>query len=331
MSQSLLRTAWAAAFFLLALSSIASSQTSEKVRRVALLATTSSADAAMKRATQALVDDLRDLGWEEGRNLIIEQRFAGPNPARMSELAGELVDLKVDMIMAGNTQALSALRNKTSTIPIVMVGVADPVGSGLVASLARPGGNVTGVANQIETVSTKNLELLKTVKPEIKKVGIIFSPDNSPSVRTLKAMQGEVASSLGLIVLPIGVTSPEDLTEAFATILRERTEALLVLPVAVAFAHRAKIAEFAIEHRLPTMAPLDVLVRDGLLMGYGYESRATWRRAASYVHRILKGANPADLPVEQVDRFQLIINLKTARSMGLDATSLLSRADEVIE
>ena len=296
-----------------------------------ILQTSSPSDPVVERSLQAFMNGLRKGGWEEGRNVVIETRFAGGDAARFADLAGELVGLNVDAIIAANTPAILAARSKSATIPIIMAGIADPVGSGWVASLARPGGNITGMVNQIETVSAMNLEVLKESKPGIKRVGIIFSPNNSPSVRTVKAMQEDVASRLGLIVLPIGVTKPEDFAEAFAIIIREQAEALHVLPTAVVVAHRAKIADFAVQQRLPTTGPVDFLARDGLLMSYGYDPRVTWSRAASYVDRIFKGANPAEIPVEQVDRFQFIINLKTARAISLDLTSLLSRADEVIE
>ena len=173
-----------------------------------------------------------------------------------------------------------------------------------------PGGNITGLANQVETVSAKSLELLKESKPSIKRVGIIFSPNNSPSVRTFKTMQEEVGPRLGLIVLPVAITKPEDLAEAFATIIRDQMEALHVLPTPIVFTHRAKIAEFAIEQRLPTTAPAESLVRAGLLMSYGYDWEATWVRAASFADRILRGASPSDLPVEQLDRFSADPQLK---------------------
>jgi putative ABC transport system substrate-binding protein len=277
------------------------------------------------------LDDLRERGWEEGRNIAFERRFAGPDPARFPELAAELVELKVDAIVAANTQAAAAALSKTTTIPIIIVGIADPVGSGLVASLARPGGNVTGMANQIEIVSAKNFELLKESKPGIKRVGIIFSPNNSPSVRTAKAMQEEVGPRLGLTVVPIGVTKPDDFAEAFATIMREQVEALQVLPTPVVTGNRAKIVDFTLQQRLPALSPISAYAREGFLMSYGYDVLGTWARVGSYVDRILKGANPAELPVEQVDRYQLVINQKTARAIGFDTTSLLPRADEVIE
>jgi putative ABC transport system substrate-binding protein len=277
------------------------------------------------------VGDLRERGWEEGRNIIFERRFVGPDPARFSELAAELVALKVDVIITGNTQAAAAAQNKTMTIPIVVIGVADPVGSGLVASLARPGGNITGLANQIEIVSEKNFELLKESKPTIKRVGVMFSPANAPSAKTAKVMQEEVGPRLGLTVVPVGVTTPEDLAGAFEMILHEQLEALHVLPVPVVFGSRAKLLEFTLQQRLPTLSPATLYTREGFLMSYGYDTPVTWARAGSYVDRIFRGAKPAEIPVEQVDRFQLVINQKTARAIGFDTTSLLSRADEIIE
>jgi ABC-type uncharacterized transport system substrate-binding protein len=203
--------------------------------------------------------------------------------------------------------------------------------SGLVVSLARPGGNITGLTNQIETVSAKNFELLKEIKPGITRVAILFTPENAPSARTVKTTQEEIAPRLGLTVLPVGVSKPEDLAEAFATIIRERTEALHVLPTPVVFANRAKISEFAIQQHLPSTSPTHRLARDGLLISYGYDDVGTWRQVGSYVDRIFKGTKPAALPVEQIDRFQLIINQKTGRAIGIDTSSILSRADEVIE
>jgi putative ABC transport system substrate-binding protein len=184
---------------------------------------------------QAFENNLRERGWEEGRNIVFERRFTGPDPARFPELAEELVGLKVDIILSAYTPVIAAVRSMTTTTPIIMVGVADPVGSGLVTSLARPGGNITGLANQIEIVSAKNFELLKEIKPGIKRVGIVFSPNNAPSAKTAKAMQEEIGPRLGLTVVPVGVTKPEDFGGAFELILREQVEALHVLPVPAVF------------------------------------------------------------------------------------------------
>ena len=289
-------------------------------------------DPATIPVRQALVDGLREHGWEEGRNVILEVRYSGPDPARFTELAADLVALNVSAILTANMQALDAARRKTTTIPIIMAGAGKAVELGFIASLAQPGGNITGLVSQIETVSEKNLELFKEIKPGIERIGIIYSPANVSSLAAMKEQQEEIAPRLGLVVLPIPVSKPADLDEAFTTIVREGVQALHVHPAPTIFPHRVKIAAFAIERRLPTNAGLNVMARDGLLMSYGYDNRASWRRAASYVDRIFKGANPAETPVEQVDRFQFIINLKTARAIGVDLPqALLARADEVID
>jgi putative ABC transport system substrate-binding protein len=210
--------------------------------------------------------------------------------------------------MTANTQALDAARRKATTIPIVMAGATVPVGLGFIQSLARPGGNITGVVNQMEAIAEKNLELFKEIIPGIQRIGIIYSPENVSSVAAFKMAQEETAPRLGLVVVPIPISKPADLDEALATIVRERVQALHVHSAPAIFGQREKIAAFAIDRRLPTNAGLNVMARGGLLMSYGYDNRVSWRRAASHVDRIFKGANPAELPVEQVDRFQFIIN-----------------------
>jgi putative ABC transport system substrate-binding protein len=308
------------------------SQPPDKPRRVGVLFSGIPSDPALTPVRQALVDGLRAHGWEEGRNVFLEVRYLGTDPASFTELVADLVALNVSAILTSNTQALDAARRKTTTIPIIMAGVGSAVELGFIASLARPGGNITGLVNQIETVAEKNLELFKEIKPGIERVGIIYSPTNISSLAGIKQQQEEMAPRLGLVVLPIPVSKPADVDEAFATIVREGVQALHVHPTSAIFPHRVKIAAFAIERRLPTNAALNVMARDGLLMSYGFDSRESWRRAASYVDRTFKGANPAETPVEQVDRFQFIINLKTARAIGLDLPqALLARADEVIE
>src|SRR5262245_8652866 len=213
-----------------------------------------------------------------------------------------------------------------------MVGTGVHVGLGFIESLPRPGGNITGIVNQLQTVDEKNLELLKEIEPGIERVGIIYSPENVPSLAAFKDQNEQTAPRLGLIVVPIPVSKPADLDEAFPTIVRERVQALHVHPVAAIFAQRGRIAAFAIEQRLPSTSGLNNYARDGLLMSYGYDSRVNWRRAASHVDRIFRGANPAELPVEQVDRYYFVINMKTARAIGLDLPpALVARADEVIE
>jgi putative tryptophan/tyrosine transport system substrate-binding protein len=308
------------------------SQAAEKIRRVGALFGGVSSDPATRPVLQALVDGLREHGWEEGRNVVLEVRYAGPDPVRFAELAAELGALKVDVIMVSNVEALDAARRKAAKIPIVMAGAGGSVGLGFIESLARPGGNITGVVNQLETIIEKHLELFKEITPGIERVGIIYSPANIASLASFKEQKEKMAPRLGLVAVPIPISKPADLDEAFATIVHERVQALHVHPVPVISAQRGRIAAFAIERRLPTISGSNILARDGLLMSYGSDPRVSWRRAASYVDRILKGANPAELPVEQLDRFQLIINMKTARAMGLDLPpALVARADELIE
>ncbi|MFZ0851763.1 MAG: ABC transporter substrate-binding protein [Hyphomicrobiaceae bacterium] len=311
---------------------LAWSQPPDKPRRVGLLVGLSLSDPGVRRHWQALLDGLREHGWVEGRNVIIEIRETGPDLARFPDLAKELVELKVDVIVAGNMQSIEAARRATATVPIVMAGAMNPVGLGSVASLARPGGNVTGVVSQLETVGAKSFELLKELNPGIERVAIIYDPSNIASLAGFKVQAQEIAPRLGLAVLPIAVSKPADFDQAFATIARERPQALLVHHLPVVFPQRAKIAAFAIEQRLPTVSPVSHLTHDGMLMSYGIDSVANYRRAASYVDRILKGANPAETPVEQMDRFEFIINLNTAKALGLTIPpTLLARADEVIE
>ena len=307
-------------------------QDQAKPRRVGVLVASSPSDPAVKLNFEALVDGLRRRGWEEGRNVVIEGRFTGPDLARLPTLAEELVVSNVDVILAATTQATEALRRKTATIPIVMVSVTDPVGSGLVASFARPGGNITGLANQMETASGKHLELLKAVKPGIDRIGIMYNPDNAGSAISLKYQQEQMASRLGLVAVPIPVSKPGDFDAALAIIARERLHALLVHSAPPLFTHRERIAVFAIEHHLPTVSGHTVMARAGLLMSYGPDLAESFRRAASYVDRIFKGANPAELPVELADRYELAVNLKTARELGLTIPpSIMLRADDVIE
>jgi ABC-type uncharacterized transport system substrate-binding protein len=307
------------------------SQRADRPRGVGVLFAGLSSDPATRPVLQALVDGLRDHGWEEGRNVVLEVRYAGSNPARYVDLAAELGALRVDVIMTANTQAIDAARRNAPEIPIVMAGAGVHVGLGYIESLARPGGNITGVVSQIETIK-KNLELFKEIGPGIERVGIIHSPENVSSLASFKADKEQTATRLGLVVVPIPVSKPADLDEAFATIVREGVQALDVHSTPVIFAQRGRIAAFAIERHLPTTSGFHVMARDGLLMSYGYDNRATWRRATSHVDRIFKGANPAELPVEQADRFQFIINLKTAKVLGLTIPpALLARADEVIE
>src|SRR5262245_43282821 len=259
------------------------SQAAEKMRRVGILFSGISSDPSTRPVLQALVDGLREHGWEEGRNVVLEVRYAGPDPARFVELAAELDALKVDVIMVSTAQALDAARFKAANIPIVMTGAGVSVGSGYIESLARPGGYITGVVSQLETIIEKHLELLKEISPGVERVGIVHSPENVASLASFEEQKEQMAPRLGLVAVPIPISKPADLDEAFATVVRERVQALQAHPTPAVFAQRGRIATFAIERRLPTIVGLTNYARDGFLMAYGYDNRVSWRRAASYV------------------------------------------------
>jgi ABC-type uncharacterized transport system substrate-binding protein len=265
-----------------------------------------------------LSQGLQEFGYVEGRNIIIEPRFAALRLDRLPALAAELVRLNVDVLVTSSTPAALAAKQATSRIPIVMSSGGDPVGSGLVASLARPGGNVTGVTHLAgPEMQHKVLELLKEIVPKVSRVGIITNSTIPPEVHSLEAMQTH-SRALGLTLLPTEVRSPSDFDHAFPAMLN--TE------------HRGLIVEFAAHHRLPTAFGRRLFVEAGGLMSYGSDLGSLLRRTAFYVDKILKGAKPADLPVEQPTKFELVINLKTAKALGLTLPpSILARADEVIQ
>ncbi len=269
---------------------------------------------------------LQELGYLEGKNIIIEQRY-GKRHQRPA-LAAELVRLKVDIIVSGGGAALAAMR-ETSTIPIVMTDHADPVQSGLVASLAHPGGNVTGLSDFHGDLVVKRLELLKEIVPTATRVGVLFNPNSSGSKRMLKEIQA-VAPALGMTVLPLAVEGADVFDRAFATIRKERPGGL-IQSVGLG-RHRRRIVELAAKSRLPAIYTQDRWVAAGGLMSYGSSWPDLFRRAATYVDKILKGAKPADLPVEQPTKFELVINLKTAKALGLTIPpAVLLQATKVIK
>jgi putative ABC transport system substrate-binding protein len=277
-------------------------------------------------------ETLQDLGYVEGRNLVIESRFADTHMDRLAELAKELVRAGVDVIVTIGTPTVQAAKEATTAIPIVMAGSADPVEHKLVASLARPGGNVTGVTHSPgPEISGKGLHLLKEAVPALSRVAILWDSGTVHEGRSLDA-QREVAQATGVKLLPLDVRTIDELTAAFAAATREHAEALFVFPNWINGKHQTLILDFAATHRLPTMFQDARSVAAGGLMSYYANWDALRRRAAVYVDKVLRGARPADLPVEQPTKFELVINLKTARSLGLTlASSLLGRADQVLE
>jgi putative ABC transport system substrate-binding protein len=272
-----------------------------------------------------------ELGYVEGRNLAIEARSASGNQATLASEAAELVKLKVDLIATRGTTAAVAARAATREIPIVMGSGADPIHAGLVSSLAHPGGNVTGLVSLGEELAFKRIELLKILVPSASRIGILLDATNPPSVDIAKKMQKGV-ESLGMTAFMHGVRNPTEYEAVFDDLRRERSDALMITTSPMLFPARARLAELALNYRLPTMIGQREYVDAGGLASYGTEYADLFRRAAEIADKILKGAKPGDLPVEQPTRFELVINLKTAKALGLTIPqSVLLRADELIQ
>jgi putative ABC transport system substrate-binding protein len=305
-------------------------QQAGKVPRIGYLGLTSPSD--RPPLLDAFRQRLRELGWVEGQNIVIDYRFAEDRVDRLPDLAAELVRLKVDVIVSLGTQGVTAAKNATETIPIVMIAVRDPVGIGLIASLARPGGNVTGVSGYagLELV-TKQLELLKETVPQIRRVAILSNPSNAYHQLAIREVN-VAARPLGVQLLLLEAQGPNEFDSAFAAMAKERAGALLVLSDGIFSSHSTRLADLAARSRLPAAYAVRESVEAGGLMSYGPSFLDLYRRSAVYVDKILKGAKPADLPVEQPTKFELVINLKTANALGLEVpATLLARADEVIE
>jgi putative ABC transport system substrate-binding protein len=303
-------------------------QPTQKVSRIGVLTGVSAESPTLKAFQQGL----RELGWIEGQNILVEYRFAEGQVERLPALAAELVRLKVDVIAAGPTPPALAARSATGTIPIVMLGAADPVELGLVASLAQPGGNVTGLAWSVDLeIIGKGLELLKEIIPNLSVAAILLNPANPAQARAITVLQ-RVAPSLGVQLHLFEARDPNDLDGGFAAMAKQRVQAVLVVAEALFVEQRARLAELEAKYRLPSMHGLRINVEAGGLMSYGPSTTDIWRRAASFVDKILRGAKPADVPVEQPTKYELLINLKTGKAMGITVPPmLLARADEVIE
>jgi len=279
----------------------------------------------------ALFEGLREYGYEEGRNLIVERRYARGQAERFKEFAAEIVRLNVDVIVVVTTPAALAVMNATKSIPVVHPNAIDPLNTGLIASLAHPGGNLTGGAQLTAEVSAKRLQILKTAVPGLSRAAALWNPGNSAIVFSWKETQA-AARVLGLTLQSHEVQGPKDFAAAFAAIVEERPDALLVLQDAVTMQQRKEIISFAIEKRLPSMFQERGWAVAGGLMSYGENLPSMYRRAAYFVDRIFKGAKPADLPVEQATKFDMVINLRTAKAIGFTIPdSILALADEVIE
>ena len=317
---------------LFALGATAEAQQSKKVPRIRYLAP---GDAASDSArAEGIRLALRERGYIEGQNIATEYRYSDRKPGRTEELAAELVRLKVDIILVtGGGRVIRAAKNATKTIPIVMIGAsADPVEAGLVDSLARPGGNVTGLTSLTGELSGKRLDLLKEAVPKIARVAVLYDPAGPAFIRDVKEVLPVAARALGLTLQPWEVRATDGFEKVFAALNKQRPDGLYILAGPLMRANEKRIANFALKSRLPSMYQSKEAVDAGGLMHYGADQAESYRRVAIYVDKILKGAKPGDLPVEQPTKFELVINLKTAEQIGLTIPpNVLARADRVIK
>jgi putative ABC transport system substrate-binding protein len=311
---------------------VARAQQGERMRRVGVLISSTEDDPQVRRQTAAFHQGLLELGWMEGQNVRIDFRFLGDEPKRLKTYAAELVALKPDALLASGPTAVVALQQEAITIPIVFAQVNDPVGAGLVETLARPGGNVTGFTPAEFSIGGKMLEVLRDLASDVNQVGVILDTKLSDQTGMWIAMEA-VAPSLGLRLQQLGVPDdPAAIENPIDSFARNQNGGLIVLANRNTIVHRKRIIAAAVKHHLPAIYSYRFFVEDGGLASYGADLLGLYKRAASYVDRILKGAKPADLPIEQPTKFELIINLKTARALGLEVPpTLLARADEVIE
>lgn len=302
-----------------------------KVWRVGVLSTRNRPASLDADAFGAFQREMRELGYVEGKNLVTEFRWANEKYDRLPALAAELVQLKVDVIVAAGDQDISAAQKATSTIPIVMATVPDPIASGFVKSLAHPGGNITGLSSVGIDISPKLLEMLQRMVPKLSRVAVLVNPANLSHGTVLKSIQA-AAQGTGAKILPVEVRSAREIENAFSEMAQKKVEAVLVARDVIFVGQGRQIAELATKHRLPSISGYRNYVEAGGLMSYGPNSAGSFRRAATYVDKIFKGAKPADLPVEQPTTIELIINRKTAKALGLTIPqSLLISADKVIE
>jgi putative tryptophan/tyrosine transport system substrate-binding protein len=327
MEKKIITLALSVLFF--ALSFLAEAQQPPKISRIGYLSGSFSSTSPDRR--KAFRQGLRELGYVEGKNIVIEWRNADGKFDRLPALAAELVRLKVDIIVTAGPQATHPAKQATSTIPIVMAQDPDPIGNGFVASLARPGGNITGLSSLALELSGKQLELMKEIVPRLSHVAVFGTSTNSGNAQTLREVE-LAAKAFGVKLQYLDVLSPKDIETAFRAASKGSADALLLLAGPVFVLQRAQLADLAVKSRLPTMYPQTEFTEAGGLMYYGTNTPDLFRRAATYVDKILKGAKPADLPVEQPTKFEFIINLKAAKQIGLTISpNVLARADKVIK
>jgi len=309
----------------------ARAQQPERVRRIGVLMPVSEDDPVSRERMAAFLQGLQQLGWSDGRNVRIDYRWGANDADRIRRYAAELVALAPDVILTGGTQSVAALQQATRTVPIVFGSVIDPVGAGYVESLARPGGNITGFTLFEYGISPKWLELLKQIAPQVTRAAVLRDPTTASGNGQLGAIQG-VAPSFGIELRPIDVRDAGDIERSVAAFARTSNGGLIVTSSALAFSHHDLIVELAARYRLPAVYPARFFVSSGGLISYGPDRVEQYHGAAGYVDRILKGEKPADLPVQAPTKYELVINLKTAKTLGLNVPlGLQQRADELIE
>jgi len=317
-----------AAIVFLAFPLAAPGQAGNRMYRIGWLSATA---VSSPESMEAFRQSLREFGWIEGRNFTLVFRHGDGQPERLAQRAAELVKMNVDVIVATVPAALAPARSATSTIPIVMVYGPDPAAAGVVSSLARPGGNVTGLTSLSVDLAVKQLELVKAMIPDVSRVAVLWNPTNPWHASAVQRIE-TAARGLRISLRSVGVRGPEDFNSAFATMKQERAGALLNLSDPMTFSHRVLLAELALKHRLPMMSGVTEYTEAGGLASYWPNTSDTFRNAAVYVHRILNGARPSDLPIEQPRKFELVINVKTAKALGVTIpAAVLARADRLIE
>jgi putative ABC transport system substrate-binding protein len=311
---------------------VARAQQPDRVRRVGILMSAAESDKDAQLGIAVFRETLDRLGWIEGRNLRIESRWGEANPARITALAKELVELSPDILVAYTTPAVKALQEETRSIPIVFLSVTDPLGQGIVASLAHPGGNTTGFAVFEFSLGAKFLEILKQISPNVARVTTIFNPETAPYYPLYLRSIEQGASSFAVELIAVEIHNDADIESTLGALARDPDAGLIVLPDSFNIVHRARIIELVNRHRLPAIYFFQYFARDGGLVSYGPDENELFRRTASYVDRIFKGDRPSDLPVQHPTKFTMVINLRTAKALGfIIPPLLLASADEVIE
>ena len=289
-------------------------------------------DVSAQKWAKAFDDSLQELGWNNGRNIQLDYRWAGPNPDRLRGDAEELVRLNPDVLLAGATPAVIALQHATRSIPIVFANVADPVGQGMIASFARPGGNTTGFGGFDFSIAGKWVQTIKEIAPTVAQIGVIFNPETGPYNESMLPFVETASSPLSVKPIPTVIHDSERIAQTLEKLAEEPNTGLIVLPAAMFSTYREIIITTAARLRLPTVYPFSFFAQSGGLLSYGFDVRDLYVRAAGYVDRILHGAKVSDLPAQRPTKFELVVNLKTAKALGLKISeSFLQRADEVIE